>query len=137
MADKEALYDEGTDLAFEGKYREAIERYQEALQLDPEYADAVHAVMMAYKELEDLDQAILWGKRLVELIPDDILAHTSLSTVYQMKGMIPEAEAEGAKAKMLDWKRQIREQQEAKAEVDAELAAPGAGAKPGGSSSAT
>lgn len=125
MADKEALYDEGTDLAFEGKYAEAIARYEEALRLDPGYADAVHAIMMAYKELEDLDRAIEWGKRLVELIPDDILAHTSLSTVYQMKGLIPEAEAEGARAKMLDWKRQIREQQESK---------PGGGGQDGGTS---
>ena len=30
---------------------------------------------------------------------------------YQRKGMIPEAEAEGAKARMLDWKRQLKEQE--------------------------
>ena len=40
--------------------------------------------------------------------PDDILAHTSLSVLYQKKGMIPEAEAEGNKARILGWKQQLK-----------------------------
>ena len=107
--DKEALYDEGLDLAFEGKYREAIARYEQALALDPAYADALHALAMAHAELEELDAAIAAAKRLCEIAPDDILAHTSLSTFYMRKGMVPEAEAESAKARMLDWKRQLAE----------------------------
>jgi len=42
------------------------------------------------------------AQRLAEVDPDDVLAHTSLSVLYQKKGMIPEAEAEGAKAECLD-----------------------------------
>lgn len=110
MADKESLYDEGLDLAFEGRFREAIDKYRQALAIDPEFVDAVHALAMAHKELGELDEAIEAGERLCELVPDDILAHTSLSQFYQMKGMIAEAEAESAKAKMLDWKRQLLEQ---------------------------
>jgi tetratricopeptide (TPR) repeat protein len=110
MADKEDLYDQGLDLAFEGDFRGAIERYREALAIDPEFVDAVHALAMAHKELGELDDAIEVGKRLCDLVPDDILAHTSLSQFYQMKGMIAEAEAESAKAKVLDWKRQLGEQ---------------------------
>ena len=110
MAEKEALYDEGLDLAFDGNFREAIEKYRAALAVDPGYTDAVHALAMAYAELEDFDAAIEAGKRLCELSPDDILAHTSLSTFYQRKGLIQEAEAESAKAKVLDWKRQLQDQ---------------------------
>ena len=40
--------------------------------------------------------------------PDDILAHTSLSILYQKKGMVPEAEAEGNKARVLGWKQQLK-----------------------------
>lgn len=109
MADKEDLYDEGLDLAFDGKFREAVDKYRAALEIDPGYVDAVHALAMAHKELGDLDEAIEVGKRLCELAPDDILAHTSLSQFYQMKGMIAEAEAQSAKAKVLDWKRQLAE----------------------------
>ena len=109
MAGKEELYDEGLDLAFDEDYPGAIQKYKEALELDPEYTDALHALSMAYAEVDDLDQAIETGKRLCEIAPDDILAHTSLSTFYMNKDMIPEAEAESAKAKMLDWKRQLKE----------------------------
>jgi len=112
MAGKEELYDEGLDLAFEGKFREAIDRYRAALALDPDYVDAVHALAMAHAELEELDAAIEVGKRLCELVPDDILAHTSLSTFYQRKGLIKEAEEEAAKSKVLDWKRQLSEQKQ-------------------------
>lgn len=107
MPDKEALYDEGLDLAFDGDFAGAIAKYRAALEIDPDYTDAVHALAMAHKELGELDRAIEAGKRLCELSPDDILAHTSLSQFYQMAGMIAEAEAESARAKVLDWKRQL------------------------------
>ena len=109
MASKEELYDAGLDLAFDEDYRGAIENYKKALEVDPEYTDALHALSMAYAELNELDDAIATGKRLCEIAPDDILAHTSLSTFYMNKDMIPEAEAESAKARMLDWKRQLKE----------------------------
>ena len=48
------------------------------------------------------------AQRLAEIDPDDVLAHTSLSVLYQKKGMIPEAEAEGAKARVLGWKQQLK-----------------------------
>ena len=107
MASKEDLYDQGLDLAFEGRFDEAIARYREALAIDPAYSDALHALAMAHAELDHLDEAITAAKRLCELTPDDILAHTSLSTFYMRKGMVPEAEAESAKARMLDWKEQL------------------------------
>ena len=65
---------------------------------------------ISHKELGELESAIEVGRRLCELVPDDILAHTSLSQFYQMAGLIAEAEAESAKAKVLDWKRQLAEQ---------------------------
>lgn len=109
MAGKEELYDEGLDLAFDENYRGAIEKYKQALELDPAYTDALHALSMAYAEVNELEEAIEAGKKLCEIAPDDILAHTSLSTFYMNKNMIPEAEAESAKARMLDWKRQLKE----------------------------
>jgi len=109
MASKEELYDEGLDLAFDEDYAGAIQKYEAALEVDPNFTDALHALAMARAEMGDLDGAIEAGKRLCEVAPDDILAHTSLSTFYMNKNMIPEAEAESAKARMLDWKRQLKE----------------------------
>ena len=52
------------------------------------------------------------AKKLTELSPDDEMSYTVLSRLYQQKGMVPEAEAVAAKARMLDWKRQLQEQKE-------------------------
>jgi tetratricopeptide (TPR) repeat protein len=109
MATKEELYEAAVDLFGEGRLDEAIATYQEALALDPDYVDALHGLAMAYAGTQAYDDAIAIGKRMCELTPDDVLAHTSLSMFYQQKGMLPEAEAAGAKARMLDWKRQLEE----------------------------
>ena len=110
MPSKEDLYDDAVDLFGDGKLDEAIGKYREAIALDPGYVDAWHGLAMAYNELGRHPEAIEAGKKLCELTPDDVLAHTSLSRFYQAANMVPEAEAEGAKARMLDWKRQLQEQ---------------------------
>jgi len=110
MPTKEAFYDEAVDLFGDGKLEEAIAKYREAIAMDAEYVDAWHGLAMAYNELGRHAEAIEAGKKLCALSPDDILAHTSLSRFYQAAGMIAEAEAEGGKARMLDWKRQLKEQ---------------------------
>ncbi len=48
------------------------------------------------------DEAIAVAQRLAEIEPDDVLAHTSLSVLYQKKGMILEAEA-GRRGKRECW----------------------------------
>ena len=111
MPSKDDLYDRAVDLVADGNLDEAIAVYKEAIGLDPGFADALHGLAMAYADKGMFEEAIEYGRRLVELTPDDTLAHTSLSMFYQRHGMIPEAEAEGAKARMLDWKRQLAEQQ--------------------------
>jgi Flp pilus assembly protein TadD len=58
--------------------------------------------------LNRLDEAVAVAKRITELDPEDILAHTSLSVFYQKKGMVPEAEEEGNKARILGWKQQLK-----------------------------
>jgi len=110
MPGKEDLYDEAVDLFGDGKLDEAVAKYREALTLDPGYVDAWHGLAMAFNELGQHQEAIEAGKKLCELTPDDVLAHTSLSRFYQAAGMVPEAEAEGAKARVLDWKRQLKEE---------------------------
>ena len=110
MPDKEDLYDAAIDLYADGKYDEAIVVYQQALELDPGFSDAVHGLSMCFNAKGDLDAAIELTRRYIAQQPEDILAFTNLSMFYQRKGMIPEAETEGAKARMLDWKRQLAEQ---------------------------
>ncbi len=109
---KEDYYNQGMECFAEDKLEGAIQAYEKALQEDPNYADALHALAMVYAARDKLDEAIEVGKKLIEVSPEDELAHTSLSIFYQRKGMIAEAEHIGAKARTLGWKRQLQEKNE-------------------------
>ncbi len=108
MPDKEEIYDEAVELYAEQKYDEAIELYRKALEIDPKFGDAVHALALCHKAKGDLDSAIEVTRHYLDQEPEDILGFTNLSMFYQSKGMIKEAEAAGAEARRLDWKRQLK-----------------------------
>jgi tetratricopeptide (TPR) repeat protein len=103
-------YYAGLDLFAEGKYTEAAAEYRKAVVADATFTDALHALSKALQELGDLDGAIDVSRQISEVDPEDVLAHTSLSILYQRKGMIEEAEAESNRARILGWKQQLREQ---------------------------
>jgi tetratricopeptide (TPR) repeat protein len=102
-------YYNALDLFAEGKHEEAIAEYRQSIDADPTFTEAMHGLSRAYQDLNRFDEAIEAAKRIAELDPDDVLAHTSLSILYQRKGMVPEAEAEGNKARVLGWKQQLKE----------------------------
>ena len=96
------------DLMGDGHLEQAVAAYQESLAADPTFTEAMHGLARALQDLERYDEAIAVAQRMAEIDPDDVLAHTSLSMLYQKKGMIGEAEAEGAKARVLGWKQQLK-----------------------------
>lgn len=112
MADKYDLYDQAVDLVAEGKVEEAVARYREAIDLDADFADGWQGLALALNDLGRHQEAIEAATRLCALTPDDVLAHTTLSRMYQAANMVPEAEAAGAQARILDWKRQLKEGRE-------------------------
>jgi tetratricopeptide (TPR) repeat protein len=96
------------DLMANGKLEEAVIAYRESLAADPAFTEAMHGLARVLQDLQRYDEAIAVAQQITELDPEDVLAHTSLSVLYQKKGMIPEAEAEGAKARVLGWKQQLK-----------------------------
>src|ERR1700726_2523400 len=96
------------DLMGDGHLDQAVATYQESLAADPTFTEAMHGLARALQDLQRYDEAIEVSQRIAEIDPDDVLGHTSLSVLYQKKGMIPEAEAEGAKARVLGWKQQLK-----------------------------
>jgi len=98
------------DLVADGQQERALAEYEKSLAADPTFTEAMHGMARTLQDLNRLDEAIAIAKRIAELDPDDVLAHTSLSVLYQKKGMIPEAEAEGNKARILGWKQQLKKQ---------------------------
>jgi len=105
----EDQYYAALDLMAEGQLEQAVALYRKALQSDPTFTEAMHGLARALQDLQRYDEAIEVAQKIAELDPDDVLAHTSLSVLYQKKGMIPEAEAEGAKARVLGWKQQLKQ----------------------------
>ncbi len=104
----EDCYYTALDLMGDSKLDQAVAAYRDSLAIDPTFTDALHGLARALQDLQRYDEAIAVAQRITELDPDDVLAHTSLSVLYQKKGMIPEAEAEGAKARVLGWKQQLK-----------------------------
>jgi len=104
----EQHYYAALDLVLEGRHEQAVEEYRQAVEADPRFTDALHGLSRALQDLNRFDEAIEISKQISEIDPDDILAHTSLSILYQKKGMVPEAEAEGNKARVLGWKRELK-----------------------------
>jgi Flp pilus assembly protein TadD len=96
------------DLMAEAQLEKAVASYQASVTADPTFTEAMHGLARALQDLNRYDEAIQVAHRIAELDPDDVLAHTSLSVLYQKKGMIQEAEAEGAKARVLGWKQQLK-----------------------------
>lgn len=101
-------YYKALDLYAEGSPEAAIAEYTASIAADPTFTEAMHGLARALQDLQRLDEAITVSQRIAEIDPDDVLAHTSLSVLYQKKGMIPEAEAEGNKARILGWKQQLK-----------------------------
>jgi len=107
-ASAEDHYYAALDLVAEGHHEQAVAEYEKSLAADPTFTEAMHGLARALQDLNRLDDAIAVANRIAEIDPDDVLAHTSLSVLYQKKGMIPEAEAEGNKARILGWKQQLK-----------------------------
>jgi tetratricopeptide (TPR) repeat protein len=105
---KEEYFEEAVNAFGDEKLDEAIEAYNKALGLDPNYQDALHGLGMALFNRGRIDDAIATAKKLIEIDQDDILAHTSLSMFYQAQGRIEEAEKEGNAARILGWKQELR-----------------------------
>lgn len=93
----------------EGDHDQAIAEYEAAIAADSSFLDAMHGLARVYQDTEQFDKAIAVASRITELDPDDVLAHTSLSILYQRKGLVPEAEAEANKARILGWKQQLKQ----------------------------
>ncbi len=94
----EALYLQGMEKFGDDDLDGAIETLTKAVEDDPDYGDALHALAMCYYHKQDYDNAVKYGERFREVEPDNPLAFTNLSLFYNARGMIAKAEEMGAKA---------------------------------------
>jgi tetratricopeptide (TPR) repeat protein len=105
----ETSYHQAVEDLAGGDLAAAISGFRASLAADSAFSDAAHGLIHALKSAGRLDEAIEVTQTLIAADPDDTLAHTSLSILYQHQGKIPEAEAAALRAKLLGWKHQLRE----------------------------
>jgi len=110
ISQAEELYHQGLERLAEGDADGAVQTLRRCLEVNPGMLDAMHGLIRALQEQGEFDEAISVAQQLLLLDPEDPLAHTSLSILYQHKGLIAEAEAEGLRAKLLGWKKQLQQQ---------------------------
>ena len=76
---------EGKKAQANALYARAITSYQQALLIEPYYADAYSNLSVAYTVLNDLDKAIEVATRAITLFPNYPEAHINLGTQYLEK----------------------------------------------------
>ncbi len=108
MAKAEDLYYAALDRLAEGAPGEAADGFRAALAADPGYADARHGLVSALQDAGAYEQALSEAQALAAEAPEDVLALTAISILYQRLGRIPEAEEAATRAKLLGWKLELR-----------------------------
>jgi Flp pilus assembly protein TadD len=83
MSDPHMLYDQGDRLKDQGKLEEALAKFNEALQFDPNYALAHSALAVVLQRLGRHDEALEHASQVCALEPDDPFSFTALSVTYQ------------------------------------------------------
>jgi folate-binding protein YgfZ len=74
----------------------SVQLLRESLDLDPFLEDAYESLGVILSKRGNLEEAIQLMKKLAELNPDSVMAHTNLSVFYLEKGLKEEAEEEKA-----------------------------------------
>jgi len=78
---KQKYFESGDKYFAQGKYREAVIQYSNAIQIDPRFAQAHYQLSQAYLKLGDSQRAYPELARTVELAPDNYRARTDMANL--------------------------------------------------------
>jgi len=104
----DSLSQRGLDLLAEGWPAQAAEAFRAAISADSSQVEAHHGLVRALRDAGELNQSVGAAMALTTLTPNDPLAHAALSISLQCAGHIPQAEAAAARARVLEWKEQLK-----------------------------
>lgn len=99
------LHDRAIQLFSEEKDEKAVELLEQALRLDPSFADGYEALGVILGRTGRFTEAIDIFKRLEEVAPNEPMVHTNLSLFYMKIGDKTAAEDEKAKATVKQFSR--------------------------------
>lgn len=95
------------DLLAAHRPEDAAQAFRSAIAVDANHYEAHHGLVRALRDAGMLEQSVASALALTRLTPNDPLAHTALSISLQTAGQVPEAEAAAARARILEWKKQL------------------------------
>jgi tetratricopeptide (TPR) repeat protein len=78
-------FQQGNDFSRAGEFDKAAEQYEQALETDPEYVDAMTNLGVAYYSLGQLDKAIEQYTRAIEIAPNDADIRSNLAAAHVQK----------------------------------------------------
>ena len=104
------LVDDATFEFTMGDHAAALQKLEEAVKIDPACVAAWHAMAEIYFDQDDYEKALEAGRIAVGLKEEDVHIHTSLSRIWMELGNKEEAEKHGARARVLGWKEQLKEE---------------------------
>lgn len=109
----ESLCERGLELLAAGSPAQAADAFREAIAQSQNPAglgliEAHHGLIRALRDAGQLNQSVAAAMALAALTPDDPLAHTALSISLQAAGLVPQAEAAAARARVAEWKIQLQ-----------------------------
>lgn len=89
----------------DGKYDKAVEQYNKALELDPNYGEAHNELGYAYLFMRNFEKSLEHFKKYASLNPDDANPRDSMAEAYFLMGRLDEAIAKYKEALEIkpDW----------------------------------
>lgn len=78
----EKFYENGANLVSEGRYSEAVEECQKAIEIDPKFPFTYINLGSAYNFLKQYSDAVAVFNKVIELYPDLALAYGNLGKSY-------------------------------------------------------
>jgi tetratricopeptide (TPR) repeat protein len=112
-------YKQGLALYGGQKNEEAAAEFRKALELKPDWLDAMHALATVQSKLGKPGRGARDDRARDRARSEDPFAYTSQSIFLQRKGLVPEAEAASAKARMAAWKKELKTNPKAPPPADA------------------
>lgn len=108
MTEPKEFYQQAMQAYGQEKYEESIGLYRKALEGKPEWTDAMLGLAMAEMNSGKLDDAIATCEGIIKVEKNNAFAYSTMSMCYQKKDMIPEAEDAQAKARMISWREELK-----------------------------
>ena len=94
IAEARDLYNQGLDAENAGDFEAALTLYGKAIDLDPEYCDAMDNLALNLKRLGRVEESIAWYERSLEVLPTNDAAQLGLANAYYYLNRYDEARVE-------------------------------------------